>query len=109
MSFPIYSIRDHLAEGSMASFQQSELTKVLLAHEASNLSASMLEQQSDGKPETEELEEQITEELTEQLSERELSERSLQLEKKSLKSRPQSSRSLRQKSLKSRPKSLQNR
>ena len=70
MSFPTYSIRDHLAEGSMASFQQGELIKVLLAHEASNVSASMLEQQSAGKLETEELEEQITEELTEQLSER---------------------------------------
>ena len=63
MSFPTYSIRDHLAEGSKANFQQGELLKVLLAHEASNLSTSMLEQQSKGKPETEELEEQIIEKL----------------------------------------------
>ena len=44
MSFPIYSIRDHSAEGSMASFQQGELIKALLAREASNLSGTMLEQ-----------------------------------------------------------------
>ena len=48
MSFPIYSIRDHLAAGRVASFQQDELIKELLAHEASNLSGTMLEQLSEG-------------------------------------------------------------
>ena len=52
----------------MASFQQGELIKVLLVHEASNLSASMLEQLSEGKLETQEPEEQITEEPEEQIT-----------------------------------------
>ena len=69
MSFPIYSVKDHLAAGSMASFQQDELIKVLLAHEASNLSGTMLEQLSEGKFEIKELEEQIPQESEEQLPE----------------------------------------
>ena len=63
MSFHNYSISDHLAEGSMASFQQGELLQLLLAHEASNLPGAMLEQLSAGKLGTKELEEQITEAL----------------------------------------------
>ena len=66
MSFPSYSIWDHLAEGSMASFQQGELIKVLLAHEASNLPGTVLAQLPERERETEELEEQITEEPEEQ-------------------------------------------
>ena len=98
VSFPTYSIRDHLAEGSMASFQQGELIKVLFAHEASNLSASMLEQLSERKLEAQELEEQTTQlkekvkgleeqttELTKQLPEgtlevKELEEKNKELE-----------------------------
>ena len=66
MSFNNYSISDHLdhlAEGNMASFHQGELLKVLLAHSASNLPSTMLEQLSARKLGTKELEEQITEEL----------------------------------------------
>ena len=83
----------------MASFQQGELIKVLLAHEASNLSGSMLEQLSARKLGTKELEEQITEEL-------ESTTMSLKKGTTSLKSRTQS---LKTKETKRRPQSLQRR
>ena len=65
----------------MASFQQGELIKVLLAHEASNLSGTMLEQLPEREHEIKELEEQITDEpdeLNEQPSERKLEEKKLE-------------------------------
>ena len=54
MIFPIFSINDHLAEGSLISFQQGEFIKVILAKEASNLTGAMLEQLSARKLVTEE-------------------------------------------------------
>ena len=70
MSLPIFTFRDHRAEGSCslgawAALSRVSLLRCFLAQGASNLSTSMLEQLSEGELETEELEDQIKAELEE--------------------------------------------